>query len=294
MVPSERDIIIVSDLHIGDGGPRDNFAADDKAYKFNRFLDYVAAQQAELFILGDLFEFWQANIGRVLIRQMDLLERLSEMQAVYVVGNHDADFEDLIGTGLLGHPFFKRMTGPFERTIAGKRFKFMHGHELDPFNRDGTPRWGRILAILGGIIEDRKGSPLLSAGGMTEKSLLKVGRSFMWLWNKSVNLFEKSQTHEKTHAFVESLTPAQDPAKIKGIMSLYHNNKRQEGYDFLITGHTHKAGLFQDWYCNSGCWVGLRSNFLRLQPDAQLHIYEWKDNSPLIIDQLSSSQESLE
>lgn len=291
-MPAERDIIIVSDLHIGDGGPRDNFAADNKTEKFNRFLDYVADQRTELMILGDLFEFWQANIGRVLTRHLPLIERLAEMQAVYVVGNHDADFEDLIGTNILGHPFFERMTGPFERTIAGKRFKFMHGHELDPFNRDGTPRWGRILAILGGIIEDRKGSPLLSAGGMTEKTLLKIGRSFMWMWNKSVNLFEKSGTHEKTHAFEESLTPAQDPGKIKGIMSLYHYNKRQEGYDFLITGHTHKAGLFQDWYCNSGCWVGLRCNFLRLQPDGEILVYEWKENQPVPTDQSSFVQET--
>ena len=291
----QRDIMIVSDLHLGDGGPRDNFAVDNKAQKFGCFLDHVASEGAELFILGDLFEFWQANIGRVLVHQKNLIERLSELRAVYVVGNHDADFEDMIGTGFLGHSFFERMTGPFERNIAGRRFKFMHGHELDPFNRDGIPRWGRILAILGGILEDRKGSPLLSAGGVTEKSLLKVGRSFMWFWNKSVNLFEKSEHHEKPHALTEFLTPAQDPTKIKGIMSLYHNNKMQEGYDFLITGHTHKAGLFQDWYCNSGCWVGLRSNFLRIQPDGQLHVYEWKDNHPIMVDQLETSlQEAMQ
>lgn len=288
---AERDIMIVSDLHIGDGGPRDNFAADGKIEKFNRFLDYVEAQQAELMILGDLFDFWQANIGRVLTRHLDLIERLARLEAVYVVGNHDADFEDLIGTNILGHPFFDRMTGPFLRTISGRRFKFMHGHELDPFNRDGTPRWGRILAILGGIIEDRKGSPLLSAGGMTEKSLLKVSRGFMWMWNKSVNLFEKSETRKETHTFEESLTPAQDPGKIKGIMSLYHINKRQEGYDFLVTGHTHRAGLFQDWYGNSGCWVGLRCNFIRLHSNGELHVYEWKDDRPVLTDQTSFIQE---
>ncbi len=72
-MPAERDILIVSDLHIGDGGPRDNFAADDKAAKFSRFLDYAAEEGAELFILGDLFEFWQANIGRVLTRQLGLI-----------------------------------------------------------------------------------------------------------------------------------------------------------------------------------------------------------------------------
>jgi len=279
----QRDIIVVSDLHTGDGGPRDNFAVDHKKEKFNRFLDYVQQQNAELFVLGDLFEFWQANIGRVLIRQMDLIDRLAEMQAVYVIGNHDADFEDLVGRNFLTHPFFEQMSGPFQRTIAGKCFKFMHGHELDPFNRDGMPRWGRILTIFGGILEDRKGSPLLSAGGLTEKSLLKMGRSFMWMWNNSVNLFEKSEKHEKAHALAESLTPAQDPAKIKGIMSLYYNNKLTEGYDYLITGHTHKAGLFQDWYCNSGCWVGLRTNFLRIRTDAHLEVCEWQDDRPVMV-----------
>ena len=81
-MPAERDIMIVSDLHIGDGGPRDNFAADNKVEKFSCFLDYVAGQQAELMILGDLFEFWQANIGRVLTRHLSLIERLAAMQAV--------------------------------------------------------------------------------------------------------------------------------------------------------------------------------------------------------------------
>lgn len=281
---AQKDIFVVSDLHIGDGGPRDNFSVDDKARKFNLFLDHIESCGGELLVLGDLFEFWQANISRVLVHQMPLINRFAEMNATYVIGNHDADLEHLIGTNLLAHPFFDRMCGPFERTIGDKRFKFMHGHELDPFNRDGSPRWGRILAILGGILEDRKGSPLLSAGGFTEKSLLKVSRGFMWIWNNSVNLFEKSERHEKAHSLYESLTPAQDPAKIKGILSLYHNNKLKEGYDYLVAGHTHRAGLFQDWYCNSGCWVGLRSNFIKIQTDGRLQIYEWKENQPVPIE----------
>ena len=293
-MPTERDIMVVSDLHLGDGGPRDNFAADGKARQFGEFLDFVTDSGAELIVLGDLFEFWQANIGKVLMRQMPLIDRLAEMEATYVIGNHDADFESLIGTGMLAHPFFGRMSGPFERTIAGRRFKFMHGHEVEPFNRDGTPRWGRILAILGGILEDRKGSPLLSAGGMTEKSLLKIGRSFMWIWNNSVNLFEKSQHHEKAHSMAESLTPAQDPGKIKGIMSLYHSDKVRHGYDYLVTGHTHKAGIFQDWYCNSGCWVGIRCNFLRIGTAGDVHVCHWNNGQHEITEKLNIELERSE
>jgi UDP-2,3-diacylglucosamine pyrophosphatase LpxH len=287
-----KTLFVVSDLHMGDGGPRDNFAVDNKAAQFSLFLDFVEQEKGELLILGDLFEFWQANIGRVLIKRMDFLDRFARMQASFVIGNHDADFEDLIGRHLLAHPFFERMTGPFERTIGTRRYKFMHGHEVDPFNRDGTPRWGRILAILGGLIEDRKGSPLLSAGGLSEKTLLRMGRSFMWMWNNSVNWLEKSQRHEKRHSLSESLTPAQDPAREKGILALYQKDRLRGGYDILVAGHTHHAVVFKDWYYNTGCWVGLRNNFLRIEPDGAACLWEWKQNQAVRFQSLQKARKA--
>ena len=32
-------IFVVSDLHLGDNGPRDNFAVGNRPQQFNRFLD---------------------------------------------------------------------------------------------------------------------------------------------------------------------------------------------------------------------------------------------------------------
>ena len=273
---------------MGDGGPRDNFAADSKEQQFSLFLDYVQAQQAELFILGDLFEFWQAPVGRVLMYRLPVLDRLAQMKAVYVVGNHDADIEALVGTRLLNHPFFENMSGPFMRQVGPRRFQFMHGHEVDPFNRDGTPRWGRIFAILAGIIEDRKGSPLLSAGGLTEKSLLKVSRCFMWLWNNSVNWFEKGRKDQPVREAAESLTPAQEPERVKGFLSLYQKDRLQKGYDCLVAGHMHIAGLVGDWYANSGCWVGLRNNFLQITPDGIVQVWEWKNGRAVLIEESRS------
>ena len=155
-MPNDKDIVVVSDLHMGDGGPRDNFAADGKERQFSLFLDYVESQQAELFILGDLFEFWQANVGRILIHRMPFIERFARMGAIFVVGNHDADLADLIGTGLLNHPFFERMTAPFTRRIGGRTFRFMHGHESTLQSGRPAATGAAILAILGGIIGDRK------------------------------------------------------------------------------------------------------------------------------------------
>lgn len=288
----QRTIIIVSDLHMGDGGARDNFAADGKERQFSLFLDAVETKGAELFILGDLFEFWQANVGRVIVHRMPFIDRFARMGATYVVGNHDADLEDLIGTGLLNHPFFERMSAPFSRQIGQRSFRFMHGHDVEPFNRDGRPRWGRILAILGGMIEDRKGSPLLSAGGLTEKTLLGVSRSFMWLWNNSVNVFEKGTPDEPHHAVAESLTPTQEPGRVKGILALYHKDRLQKSYDCLVAGHTHRAGLTGNWYANSGCWVGLRNNYLQITPDGTVQAYEWKNGQGVLIEEARSNRRS--
>jgi predicted phosphodiesterase len=224
------------------------------------------------------------------MERMPFLDRLARMNATYVVGNHDADLEEFIGTKLLNHPFFDRMSEPFTRQIGGKQFKFMHGHELDPFNREGTPSWGRIFAILGGIIEDRKGSPLLSAGGLTEKSLLRISRGFMWMWNMSLNRFEKGLPKQKTATFEDMLTPAQYPEKVKGILALYQKDRLAEGYDILIAGHTHKAVSKGNWYYNCGCWVGLRNNYLRISPDGCVSVCEWKNGSEKVIASPEQSQ----
>ena len=117
----------------------------------NLFLDHVGSQHGELIILGDLFEFWQMNLSKIVITHMPLLNRLAAMNATYVLGNHDADFAHFIGTGFLPHSLFQRMCGPFERDIGGKRFKFMHGHEVDLVNKDDEPGLGTLCCIFAGM-----------------------------------------------------------------------------------------------------------------------------------------------
>ena len=99
-------IFCVSDLHLADRGFRDNFAVEGREDRFYKFLDYVAAEGGQLYVLGDLFDFWRANPSKIVVAYLDLLTRLDKMQAVYVVGNHDCAFSAFIGQpGLMpGHP----------------------------------------------------------------------------------------------------------------------------------------------------------------------------------------------
>ena len=58
-----RPVVVISDLHLGDRGPRDSFAVGDREKQLTLFLDFVDQQQGELVVLGDLFEFWQMNVS---------------------------------------------------------------------------------------------------------------------------------------------------------------------------------------------------------------------------------------
>ena len=72
-------IFCVSDLHLCDRGYRDNFAVEGREARFYRFLDYVEAEGGQLYVLGDLFDWWQANLSKSVRVYQDLLARLAHM-----------------------------------------------------------------------------------------------------------------------------------------------------------------------------------------------------------------------
>jgi UDP-2,3-diacylglucosamine pyrophosphatase LpxH len=267
-MPANHPIFVISDLHLADGGARDNFAVRDREQQFGLFLDHVAARQAELIINGDLFEFWQASLSRVLVHRRALLDRLADMQAKYVVGNHDADLaafitDTAVNTDFLVHPSFERMCGPFERTINDRKFRFMHGHEVDEANRGDVPGWGRIFAILAGIFEDAHRSPIFSTGQTVEGELEKLVEDFRnrfsdamrGLWDWLAKQLGKESGALRWPDARDELTPAQNPSRAEEMMEKYEQHKEANGYHIAIVGHTHKPGRRGDWYFNSGSWT---------------------------------------
>jgi UDP-2,3-diacylglucosamine pyrophosphatase LpxH len=280
-------IYVISDLHMGDRGPRDNFGytGSNKPQQFSQFLDFVAKQKSELIILGDLFEFWQSPLGKVIMSNIDLLDKIADLDVTFVVGNHDADISAFIGKDMLAHPFFKKMSRQFVRNIGGKEFKFQHGHEVDPFNADEEPSWGRMLAIFAGIFEEKNGSPLLPSGETVEESLEKFGEALLSFWNWAV---EKLKSNIRRNAPApkpkDELTPKQNPSRISGLLEKHRENRKNEKYDFEIMGHTHQAGQFEDWYFNSGSWADENNEFLTISPEGKINFHHWKNNTDVLID----------
>lgn len=258
-----KDIFVISDLHIGDRGPRDNFFSvpKDKPGKrydlLKEFLGLVRKQNGALVILGDLFEFWQANMGEVIRQNIDLINVLGEMDVHYVIGNHDIDFEPLMGLDIFSPKFFRSMTPPFTAKIGSEEFYFCHGHERDPYNQGTRPSMGRVLAIVAGLFEDRFGVQLIS-NISTEDFCAEMGEKILKSAKGAITSIRDRVTQYFSFEAKKELTPTQQKNYINDLFDALIQERTQSSYQKLIVGHTHFPGQYEDWYYNAGSWVGSR------------------------------------
>ena len=247
-------IFAISDLHLCDRGPRDNFAFHGREDRLGAFLDMVDQEQGRLLILGDLFDFWQVNLGTAVVAYLSLLDRLARMGATWIVGNHDNALAPLIGSKLmLDHPLFLRSCHPFEEEIAGRHFAFLHGHESDPYCRDLNPGAGEITAIISGMLEDRNKGPFDHGGRAIEDQFVGTLESALTLWRSMT--FQRGRQMEM----------------IAGV----EKYRQLKQCDVVIYGHTHEPGSIGDYHFNTGSWARQHDTYVRIDDDGSVAVWEW-------------------
>jgi UDP-2,3-diacylglucosamine pyrophosphatase LpxH len=252
---SAGPLYAISDLHMSDGGPRDNFAYGTHEKELLAFLDMVEANRGRLVICGDLFELWQSNISKVLTKRMALLDRLARMKAIYILGNHDSDLNYFIGKpGWLGHPFFQTMRLEHTESIAGRRFQFIHGHQADAYCSGDTPGLGRITAIYSGLAEDRNGSPMLDKYRTVEDKVVGRLERLVSLWNR---------LRGKPDRFTE--------------INRHLRDIRDREPAVVVCGHTHFPGHIGQWHYNTGTWAERVNSFFCISPEGGLGVFDWTD-----------------
>lgn len=253
----------ISDLHIGDGGPRDNFAYGTHEQELLTFLDRVEADRGRLVICGDLFELWQANVSKVITKRVWLIDRLAAMETVYVLGNHDADLRYFMPgeRDWLNHPFFCRMTDSFSQVIGGRRFHFTHGHIADPYCAGDTPGLGRITAIYSGLAEDEHGGPMLDKYRTVEAKVIGPLERLVSLWGRLRGRPDRfTEINRTLHRLLVEPT---------------------DGYDVVVCGHTHSPGRIGDWHYNCGTWAERTNSFVRIENDGTVGVFDWIDSRPV-------------
>jgi predicted phosphodiesterase len=133
-------IAVISDLHLGSGGPADSFGHDDS--EFLRFLTFLERNFERIVLLGDIWETLtgvrHGRPGEALRSARgshpEIARRFLLPRYAYVHGNHD------IVAGALEQ-------APEELALEadGVRLLFTHGHQNDPIVR--RARWLSELGV---------------------------------------------------------------------------------------------------------------------------------------------------
>jgi len=251
-------IFCISDLHLCDRGPRDNFCIDGRENRFHRFLDYVQEESGKLYILGDLFDWWQVNLSKSMLQYEKLINKLCEMDSIWIVGNHDNALINFINNLPNAECFFgisESMSLPFSKIINEKKTLFMHGHEADPYCNNPNPGIGEITAIISGIAEDRNKSPNYK-GHVIEDRLTGTLERLLTRWRKLTK----------------------QNGRLEEIINGVEEYRKKQNANVVFYGHTHEAGQIGDYHYNCGCWCRKRDTFVRIEDNGTAKVLEWTKN----------------
>jgi len=125
-----KKIYFISDFHLG---APDKLSSLEREKKIISFLNEIVKDAEQIFILGDLFDFWFEYRKVVPKGYVRILGRLAEITdkgipVHFFVGNHDMWMRNYFQTELNIPVYFKPT--PFE--LYGKKFLLGHGDGLGP------------------------------------------------------------------------------------------------------------------------------------------------------------------
>ncbi|MBN2512500.1 MAG: metallophosphoesterase family protein [Sedimentisphaerales bacterium] len=269
----DRKLYIISDLHIGNGSSHDNLIKGDKYVLLNRFLDDIENQNGVLLILGDFMELWRYSWADILTQWRKLLDRLAGMDVLYVPGNHDDLLAPCFAECRQAHRFFDKLHKPFIKTIANKRVQFMHGHEIDPMISRYWTTFSPAVRFLAGTFELGTDYCLITSDTVSD-FLLETGEKFLRIW-KTLTRQANRTIFSHLGFSCEPITWLRCPVRTRNMLVRFYEQQTSGLYDITITGHTHQAGYFGNWYFNSGCWTRHIVNYLTVYPDGNIEVRNW-------------------
>ncbi len=125
-----KKIYFLSDFHLG---APDHAASLEREKSIVQFLDEIKQDAEEIFIVGDMFDFWyeyRRVVPRGYVRLLGKLAELSDAGIVlhFFVGNHDMWMKDYFQQELNMPVYFE----PKEFERKGRQFYIGHGDGLGP------------------------------------------------------------------------------------------------------------------------------------------------------------------
>jgi len=236
--------VFVSDVHLGFGNRREEKEKEDR---FLSFLKSVRSSTHELFVLGDLFDFWfeyTTVIPKGFHRTLAALQEFTDggIPVHYLAGNHDFWMKD----------FFSEELGvtlhrdPFETTVDGKRVYLHHG--------DGLAGKDMGYKIIKPILRSKINTWL-----------------YRWIHpDIGVPIARSSSRSSRKY------TSEKDYGEEDGMVR-FAKEKIEEGIDIVVMGHRHKPAAVtvgKGLYVNLGDWID--SNSYAVMKDGVMTLTKWK------------------
>lgn len=240
----EKSVYFISDLHLGLESKEREILKEEKLI---RFLDYIKEDVSELYILGDLFDYWfeyKRVIQKGYYKTFTALKNLTEkgVRIHYLIGNHDFMHRDFFQSELNVSLYDE----PIDVVLNDKRFFLGHG--------DGLVKNDIGYKILKKILRNK----------FLQKIFSYVHPDFgIWVASSSSKK-SRDYTADKNYGEIDGLY---ETAKLK----------IDEGFDFVVFGHSHnrqEKKYKNGEYINLGTWLK-KPCYLRFQ-NGQLIFFDWE------------------
>ncbi len=240
----KESYLFISDIHLG---LRSREIEDKKERLLVRFLEFAKSEAAELFIVGDLFDYWfeyKRVYQKGYFRTLTALQNITEagIKVHYFIGNHDFMHGD----------FFEKEIGaimyedPIERELNGKKFFIGHGD---------------------GLVKNDMGYNILKKI-MRNKTLQTL---YSWV-HPDIGIAIASGTSKSSREY----TSKKNYGEIDGLYEAACR-KIDDGFDYVIFGHLHERQFekYNDGtYINLGSW--LDAPCYGVYRDNTFEIVDWK------------------
>jgi UDP-2,3-diacylglucosamine hydrolase len=220
-----KTYFFISDIHLGLFSPEKEREREKLLVKF---LEYAKNSCDELFIVGDLFDYWfeyKRVIQKGFIKTLAALSSFEEngKKVHYIIGNHDFMhrdfFENEVGVKLYNEPV--------ETVLNGKNFFMAHGD---------------------GLVKNDLGYKIL-------KKILR--NKFIQRMYSIIHPDLGIKIASKTSQTSREYTTNKHYGQIDGLLETA-KQKIDQGSDYVIFGHSHTLALEKynkGYYINLGTWL---------------------------------------
>ncbi|MEO8399511.1 MAG: UDP-2,3-diacylglucosamine diphosphatase [Ignavibacteriaceae bacterium] len=221
----EKTYLFISDIHLG---LESKEIETQKEKLLVNFLNFAKDNCDELFVVGDLFDYWfeyKHVYQKGFFKTLNALKNITErgIKLHYFIGNHDFMHRDFFQNEIGAIMYEDAM----ETTLNDKKFFIAHG--------DGLVKNDLGYNILKKIMRNKKIQKLYA------------------LLHPDLGISLASGTSKKSRGY----TSTKDYGEVDGLFETA-KTKIDEGFDYVLFGHLHKR-IFKkyknSYYINLGSWL---------------------------------------